>query len=142
MAVHSIRIESNAAQCIIEIRSAATWARAPGHVLMYGVDGERVRETTVEIDDRTIQLKQTTDVLAQLRLVVQVATNEDALSLTTGKSSDGILRLTSAVNTRVNDRHGEEDNQLDVVLFLNAMTAETAGAMAGDPSLRSWHQRQ
>lgn len=133
MAVHTIRIESDAEWCLVEICSAATWARAPGRQLTYeNLDGDT--SAKLQIDDRCVRLNQSRRRSA-LRLTLQLATGEDRVSLRTEKSGSGGLRVTSAANARVNEQTADDRNSLYIVLLLDAALAEATGAVAGDPAL-------
>jgi len=135
MAVYSVRIDSDAEWNVVEITSAATWARAPGRALRYEFGGEPVAGVRLVIDDRTIHLSKTEGAAAPVTLVVQIATTLDRVALHTDKGRGGTMRLTSAADSRVNDRRDEDANPLDVVLFLAPAAAATAGATGGDASL-------
>jgi hypothetical protein len=136
MPVYSIRIESTSEWNVVEITSAATWARAPGHSIRYTAAGAAVSGIQLAVDDRTIAFGHESGVEVPLTLVVQVATAQDRVALRTDKRPHGVMRLTSATDTRVNDRGGADTNPLDLVLFLDHGVADLAGASGGDPSLQ------
>ena len=135
MAVYSVRLESDSNWNVIEIRSAATWARAPGRVLSYDVSAGSATGVRLVIEDRKIVVRQTGAVAGPLTLVVQIATVHDRVSLHTEKGRGGTMRLTSAADSRVNDERERETNPLGVVLFLDPAAAAMAGATGGDPAL-------
>ena len=133
MAVHSIRIQTTSVWCIIELRSPGIWARAPGRLLtsevVYGAAGR----AAVAIDDRSIRIDQSSSG-TELTLVVQVATQDDSISLHTNKGRDGLVRITAEASGRINT--GENDtNPLQLTLFLNSESASRAGVGGGDASL-------
>lgn len=135
MPVYSIRIDSTSEWNVVEITSAATWARAPGHAVRYAAAGEAVSGVHLAVDDRTIAFGHSSGSEVPLTLVVQVATTQDRVALRTGKRRRGVMRVTSATDTCVNDREDGETNALDVVLFLDRGVAQLAGVSGGDPSL-------
>jgi len=135
MAVYSVRVESDSNWNVIEIQSAATWARAPGRALSYEVTAGPATGVRLVIEDRKIVVRQTGAVAGPLTLVVQIATAHDRVSLHTEKGRDGTMRLTSAADSRVNDARERETNPLGVVLFLDRSAAAMAGATGGDPAL-------
>jgi len=133
MAVHSIRIQTTSVWCVIELRSPGIWARAPGHILTSETMSDAPGRTAVVIDDRSIRIDQSASG-SELTLVVQVATQEDSISLYTNKGRDGVIRITAEASGRINT--GENDtNPLQLTLFLNSGSAGRAGVGGGDASL-------
>jgi hypothetical protein len=135
MPAYSIRIESTSEWNVVEITSAATWARAPGHAVRYAVAGDAVSDVHLVVDDRTIAFGHGSGSEVPLTLVVQVATTQDCVALRTDKRRRGVMRLTSATDSRVNDREDDDTNPMELVLFLDHAVAALAGAKGGDPSL-------
>lgn len=135
MAVHTLRIDSNAAWCSVEIRSTGTWARGPGRTLRYQARGHTIQLAELEIDDRRVRLIQHADVRSELTLVIQLATVDDRVSLHCTKSPHGAVRVTSAANSRINNGQEENGNELNFLLFLDTPAASEAGAQPGDPAL-------
>jgi hypothetical protein len=135
MAVYSIRIESDADWSAVEIMSAATWARAPGHVLSFAAVVGRASGLRLWIDDRAVRLDPDPGTAVPHRLVVQVATTQDRVLLHTTKALRGTVRLVSAVDACVNDGADDGNNGRDVVLYLDPAAAALAGARGGDAAL-------
>jgi hypothetical protein len=131
MPVHDVRIETDTDWCTIEILSTATWARAPGRVIRFDAEGS-VGSPTLEVDDRVVTLRRGEGSGGWQRLVLQVATTEDRIAIRTSGGADGMIRLSTLATKRTATAAGTHD----IVLFVNATTAESAGAPPGDSSLR------
>jgi hypothetical protein len=122
MPVHTIRIESTADQNVVELQSAATWARGPGRTLSFRADGTGGDGARLEIDDRVVRFGRAAagagTAAGPMTLVVQVATADDRLTLLTEKAGAGALTVSSDCDTRANDRQGGAAMTARLVLFL------------------------
>ena len=132
MAVYSVRIETDADWSAVEIRSAATWARAPGHALSFATAGGAGSGLRLWIDDRAVRLEPDVGAATLRRLVVQVATTLNRVLLHTTKATRGTLRVMSDVDVCVNDGHDDGDNPRDLVLFLGPEPPPASGTQLED----------
>lgn len=134
MAVYSLRIESDADWSAVEIRSAATWARAPGHALSFAAAAGSGGGLRLWIDDRAVRLEPEPGATAH-QLVLQVATAQDHVVLRTTKGRHGVVRVMSGVDACANDAADDGDNARELVLYLDPVAAVLAGARGGDAGL-------
>lgn len=134
MAVFSVRIESNAEWTTVEVRSSGAWARAPGRAISVRSFNGSAIETTLRIEDRVVRVRQSAKSTATLAVLLQLATNEERVSLHIETGGKGTVRLVSAVDSVTRDI---ADGRLstEVVLYLGRDAARAAGARGGDPDL-------
>jgi hypothetical protein len=100
---------------VIELRSAATWARGPGRAITFHADGVTAK---LDIEDRLVRFTRVGEGSGSMQLVVQVASADDRVSVVTEKSGQGVLELASDVDRAVNDRQDDGRVTSTLVLFL------------------------
>jgi hypothetical protein len=115
--VHTITIESSLARTLIELQSAATWARGPGRAVTFSAEGAGAGTARMNIEDRVALLERGDSESGTVRATIQVATVDDCLTMHVRGEGHGRVTIASEADRCVSETTHPHD-ATTVVLFL------------------------